>query len=93
MPHRQNLKGGLRHACAKCRLHGVLVSHLTSSPYENGGGEGEAMVAGGEGYVGASPMMPYRRCDPGGVDPMVSCWRGASATVRSSYNLASTHLW
>ena len=59
----------------ECRLHGhgVLVSHLTSSPSELGGGEGEAMVVGGEGYAGASPVMLCRRCGPGGVDPTVSC--------------------
>ena len=58
----------------ECRLHGhgVLVSHLTSSPSELGGGEGEAMVAGGEGCADASPVMLCRRRGPGGVDPTVS---------------------
>jgi hypothetical protein len=58
----------------ECRLHGVLVSHLTSLPSELGGGEGEAMVAGSEGCAGASPVMLCRRRGPGGVDPTVSCF-------------------
>ena len=55
---------------------GVLVSHLISSPSELGGGEGEAMVAGGEGFADASPVMLCRRRGPGGVDPTVSCSGG-----------------